>query len=231
MERFHLFSDLPPELRMQIWQHALSAIHLRPALYKYRPGCWESRRRTEFEWDYTPGDDEANWVLEFRHDKLEGRFTISLMWVSCESRDATFKWAAAQNDIEVRPGNNDGPMLLRAFDWKCDVIYVAPEDWHEFLGEEIEWPWEHGWDELGRSYSVECHARRLAVHEDFFKDDRFTAETRYLSDLRTSFSSAEVLYVVTGRFPKNFPHGSPPWRCELDDARGVGVVWDRGSEA
>lgn len=232
---FPLFPDLPPELRIQIWQDALPAIG--PALYPYKLGCWEPGLRTESDRDYTPGRDDQNWLLEFRHDRLgAARLDIALVSVNTEARDVALAWAAAaaQGIEVVRGGGGTGqPVLLRNFDPERDAMYVPPADWPRFLAEELELPFGLGWDRLGRSFAARCAVARVAVPEAFFGHAR-DAAWRALDDLCSSFSSVEALYVVSGEEGSDMPSqgsgGRPPWRCEVDDLQGPEVVWDYETE-
>lgn len=225
---FPLFPDLPPELRIQIWQDALPAIG--PALYPYKLGCWEPGLRTESDWDYTPGRDDQNWLLEFRHDRLGGaRLDIALVSVNTEARDVALAWAAAQGIEVVRGGGGGAPVLLRNFDPERDAMYVPPADWPRFLAEEPELPFELGWDRLGRSFAARCAVARAAVPEAFFGHAR-DAAWRALDDLCSSFSSVEALYVVSGGVSDMPSPGSGGRRCEVDDLQGPEVVWDHENE-
>ncbi|ROW04701.1 hypothetical protein VMCG_04790 [Cytospora schulzeri] len=225
---FGLFLDLPPELRIQIWQEALPNIN--PALYTYRPGCWEPRLRTESDYDYTPGSDDENWLLEFCHDRLGGaRLNIALVSVNREARDVALDWAA-KRDVEIRR-SGDSQVLIRHFDPERDCMYVSLDDWHAFLAEELEVPYELGWDQLERIFSPQCQVTRLAVPEAFFKLHDTT--WRQLDDLLSSFPSVEALYVVSGQLsdmPSPGSHGDLPWRCEIDILQGPEVFWDHENE-
>ncbi|ROV96077.1 hypothetical protein VPNG_09168 [Cytospora leucostoma] len=223
--RFTLFSNLPPELRIQIWQDALPDT-IGPGLYRYRPGCWEPRHITESDYNYTPGDDRSNWEINFRYDRLgSARFNNALVSVNREARDVALDWAA-KRDVEIRQAG-DSHVLLRHFDPERDCMYVSPDDWDAFLTEEIEVPWEFNLDQQDRSYHIECHVTRIAVPEAIFthKD----ATWRGLDDLFDGFSSIQALYVVSGPLsdmPSPGSDGDLPGYCEIDILQGTELVWD-----
>lgn len=222
---FTLFPDLPPELRTQIWQDALPDV-IGPGLYRYKPGCWEPRLLTEGEYGYLPGDDNNNWILEFRHDRLGGaRLNIALVSVNREARDIALDWAAKQ-DVEIRQVG-DSQVLIRPFDPERDCMYVSPDDWYGFQIEEIELPWDLGWDRLDRNFEIRCHVTRIAVPEAIFKDK--DATWRGLDALVEGFSSVQALIVVSGRLSDMPSPGSdegPPLHCEIDILQGTEMVWN-----
>lgn len=151
------------------------------------------------------------------------------MSVNREARDVALDWAA-ERDVETRQGG-DSQVLIRHFDPERDCMYVSPDDWYAFLAEELEVPYQLGWDQLERSFASRCQVTRLAVPEAFFK--RNDATWRQLDDLMSSFSSVEALYVVSGRLsdmPSPGSYGDPPWRCEIDILQGPEVFWDHENE-
>lgn len=229
LNKFPHFADLPPELRIQIWQHALPKDIL-PALHMYKPGCWKPYLLSVDHPDYLHSGPQDNWMLHFQHDQLAGgtRLRMALLSVNSEAREVALAWAAKHPSIEIHgeSDSNGQPILLCRFDPKRDCMYVCPKDWDDFLREENQLPFELGWDDLGYSFSFECHRLKLAVPKEIFtqRDQSW----RGLEDLLGSFSALRALCVVADEMPSipALPHG---WRCEIDSKSGAKICWDYGN--
>ena len=132
---FPLFTSLPQELRDQIWRDALPD-NVRPALSRYRRGCWCPRRLLESDEGHDPDNDEYNLNFEFRHDLLDDiRFEIALVHVNREARDLALAWIRQQG-IEIRPHEDPpSPVFVRPFDPTRDALYVPLDQWDRFLYE------------------------------------------------------------------------------------------------
>lgn len=132
---FPLFTRLPRELRDQIWRDALPD-KVGPSLSLYKKGCWCPRRLSESDTGYDPENDENNLNFEFQHDLLDDiRFEMPLVYVNREARDLALAWVREQG-VEMRPHEKSRrPLFVRPFDPKRDALYVALDQWNDFLRE------------------------------------------------------------------------------------------------
>ena len=134
--QFPLFSNLPTELRDQIW-HAALPDKVQQALYAYKKGCWCPHRLSAFEEGYDHENDEYNLKLEFRHGLLDHvRIDLPLLFVNREARTVALAWVRDQQGIEIHPCENGQNLILACpFDPKRDALYVALDKWDDFICE------------------------------------------------------------------------------------------------
>ncbi len=126
---FHSFPLLPPELRQQIWHHALPAAT--PALVTYKRGCWRPRSLAAPDPAYSPSPAANNRVLEFQHARLAPvAYDVPLALVSSEACRVVAAWAVARGARPAEPG-----VYARRFDAGRDVLFVLPGGWEDFLSE------------------------------------------------------------------------------------------------
>lgn len=234
---FHLFPNLPPELRLQIWQDALPD-QAGPGLYNYRPACWEPSTVPQRHY----------LALEFRHDRL-GRTVLDtpLTSVSREARDVALAWAAEQDAVEIlrvmrRESSSSStcgrgplpPLLVRRFDPRCDVLYVSLDDWHRFYTEPHDRAFEP--DMIGRDHAVASQVTRVAVPEAFIREWGYYRH--YFQEMFNPWQSIwQRLYIILDPQPDGFlPAGGalagtedtdhiilPRW--EIDEKPVVELVW------
>lgn len=234
---FPRFPDLPPELRTEIWRHALP-IRIAPALFTFKGGCWKPCIRTASDRDYQPDNPSANRVVRFQHDQLRGgmRLKLALLCVNSEARDVVLAWAVKQPGVEVLDGTNKnhksddgGPIVLCRFDPERDCVFVHFKDWEEFNNDQALAFLESGWHPLDPRLGLECDIKRIAVPNNFFLQRN--KHWRELYALTASFTALGALYIVAGPLPAVSTLGADDqvhqWRCEIDDISGAQVSWDR----
>jgi len=117
---FHLFSNLPPELRNQIWHEALPEIG--PTLYFYKEECYELSMLTKSN---DPEDDPDRMVVEFNLDLLDpAPVDVPLVHVNLEARSIAMAWAHKQGLKIQKFQTALPPVFVKAFDKRCDVLYI-----------------------------------------------------------------------------------------------------------
>ena len=242
---FPLFSDLPAELRNQIWRNAL--LHQTgPALHFYKPGCWCPRQLTESDQRWDP-NDEFNLDLEFRYDLLDHpHIKIPLVFVNHEARAIALAWVCEQgiethfrDDSSDKNGDDDSKQqqqrldyFVRPFNLMYDAVYVAPDQWNEFMFSSFNRSSEP--DLLDKTVDVRPNITHLAVPEALLlrRDDGAGGDP--FSELFEYYWWVRVLFVVLGDVrpePENGTKGPPrPGRLwELDESTTYGaraLVWD-----
>ncbi|KAI1455277.1 hypothetical protein F4805DRAFT_459840 [Annulohypoxylon moriforme] len=216
---FHpFFSNLPPELRDQIWHDALPS-EFGPALFIYRKGFWRPRRLTESDEGFDPSNDEHNLNFEFRYDLLDDvQFELPLAFVNREARSIALEWVREQG-IKMRPrGNKKYPLFQRPFDTARDALFVPLEKWDEFRCEPDDRLWEP--DLYGQLVSIETDPTRIAIPEALFgKEDTL------ISEMFRYFYHMEVLLVIVGEQPTPLPVDETQ-RWEFESVPGGAFFWD-----
>ena len=190
---FTLFPRLAPELRNKIWRNTLPDVG--PALYFYKKGCWCPRRLSESDEGYNPENDELNLNFEFFHNLLyDTQFEVPLAFINHEARSIALDWARNRSmDLRPRKGGQH-PVFVRHFDPARDVLYVALEDWNDFLYEADERM--HQPDLEGEHLSCGSYITRIAVPEAVLQNKADT-----LTDIFRWFLGIEVLFVVIDTQP------------------------------
>lgn len=171
---FPHFSNFPAEVRIQIWREALPH-QMAPALHFYKPGCWCPRMLTESDEEWDRNNDELNLTLEFRYELLDHPYIeIPLVFVNHEARAIALAWMRNQG-IETHFRDDDGGnddsrqqqqrpiFFVRPFDPLYDAVYVAPDQWNEFMFSSFEQGWKL--DLQGKSVDVCSNITRIAVPE------------------------------------------------------------------
>ena len=203
---FPLFSNLPAEQRIQIWRDALPH-QIGPALHFYKPGCWCPRQLTESDEGWCP-DDELNLNLEFRYDLLDHpNIEIPLVFVNHEARAIALAWVRNQgiethcrdvdnNDDDNRQQQQRPIFFVRPFDLMYDAVYVAPDQWNEFLISSLERGYEP--DLFDKMHDVHPNIVHLAVPEALLLQyDDGTGRDPF-SDFFDCYWWVKVLFVVLG---------------------------------
>ncbi|RHZ53849.1 hypothetical protein CDV55_100260 [Aspergillus turcosus] len=131
---FPPFSNLPPELRIQIWQASLPEKDS-PALIFFKKGCWRLRRLSESEQGYDPTDPHHPHFY-FDPELLDHvEVNVPLFFVNREARAIALAWCHSQG-ISIRfSGNQQSPIFARPFNSEQDVLYVPLDQWDGFLCE------------------------------------------------------------------------------------------------
>lgn len=221
---FSLFRKLPSELQTQIWRGALPGDIGRAALYTWRPGCWSSafRVETDPDWRNPIDEDDLNLILKFYHDRLGyTQIYIPMAVVCAEAYGIALEWAAEQG-VEVRhSADGDGPMFVRPFHPECDVLYVSPRDWDQFISEPMELPFELDIFK-DQFYGHRTEVSRVAISELSLGKDSV------LWELDLAHLAVRYLYVVADPQPDERSPGDDmtvPWRLEIDKAQGWELAW------
>ncbi|KAI0595946.1 hypothetical protein F4775DRAFT_566676 [Biscogniauxia sp. FL1348] len=187
---FPLFANLPPELRNHIWRDALPA-RVGPTLCPYKRGLWRPRRLGASDEGHDPSNDELNLLFEFRYDLLDGtQFAVPLALVNREARSVALPWAREQGiEIRARGDGRRDPLFVRPFGLTRDALYVAAEQWDDFLVEPLERPFEP--DLVERHLDVVPYVTRLAVPEVLLE-----RHVDSLDEMFRNFYRLEILFVV-----------------------------------
>lgn len=221
---FSLFSDLPPELRDQIWRDALPE-KLGPGLCFYKKGCWRPRRLTASDVGYDPVRDDLNLVFEFRHDLLDAtQFEMPLAYVNREARGIALAWIREQ-DMAIRPRDDKPPYPIyrRSFDPMRDALYIPLEEWENCLAEPYDRMFEP--DLINRNVDFIPDVKRIAVSEALLR-----REAAALGEMFHHFFWLEVLFIVIDPQPDLQPVSSDDMevqqRWEFVSIGGGAFVWD-----
>lgn len=221
---FSLFSDLPPELRDQIWRDALPE-KLGPGLYFYKKGCWRPRRLTASDVGYDPVRDDLNLVFEFRHDLLDAtQFEMPLAYVNREARGIALAWIREQ-DMAIRPRDDKPlyPIYRRSFDPMRDALYIPLEEWENCLAEPYDRMFEP--DLINRNVDFIPDVKRIAVSEALLR-----REAAALGEMFHHFFWLKVLFIVIDPQPDLQPVSSDGMevqqRWEFVSIGGGAFVWD-----
>ncbi|OAA55628.1 hypothetical protein ISF_07733 [Cordyceps fumosorosea ARSEF 2679] len=186
MSTFHPFSNLPIELRTQIWIDAIPAQD-EPAVFIYRVGCCTMTRRVYW-------DDHAEHLLQFdyyfnlfsRVQALDG-----LLSASQESRAITLDWLSRQDVLSRRRYAGGTLHVVRRFNPKIDTLYLPTPCVVHFGTQLIDLLYQpENYDQ--RIGPQRTHLRRLAIPRAAFNNGEveiLSAVIEYLEDL-------ETLYVV-----------------------------------
>lgn len=221
LSSFHVFGNLPLELREQIWYNALPE-DIPPALYPFTMGCWHSVQLTESDpyGDYDPEDEIFNLRLEFRHEML-GHVQVNtpLVFVNHEARRVAVAWAHEKSLLVI---NDQGyPLFGSPFNPGHDILYIADDYVWAFLVEAMERPFED--DMVNRNYSIRSFVEHIA-----FSEQSIHICDSFLSDLFEFFSPGlQTLVAIIGTLPKEISDNDGLMiqkRWELVDSRGA-FVW------
>lgn len=220
---FPLFPNLPQELRDQIWQDALPD-KVGPALFFYKKGCWCPGRLAPSDEGHDPENDENNLTLEFRPDLLDAtQFEMPLVFVNREARHIALSWLR-QHGVQVRPREDrQRPLFVRPFDPVHDALYIALEEWEEFVCEaedRLSQP-----DLFDRLVDIEPHLTRIAVPETLLLKEAYMP-----SEMFRNFFKLKALLVVVDAPPDlqsdadNDVKVQP--RLEFESTEGEALRWD-----
>lgn len=126
---FPHFPNLPPELRIQIWRHALSEKD--PALYPYKAGCLSPLYALESD---EKSDPHCNVHVNICRDLLDyTQFDVPLIFVSREARHVALTWIREQGcEMRFRE-DKQCHVFVRPFDLICDVLYIWPSDFENIF--------------------------------------------------------------------------------------------------
>ncbi|KAM0234997.1 hypothetical protein ACHAP5_009859 [Fusarium lateritium] len=205
---FTFFKDLPLELRLEIWQHALPTVDL-PGLAIYEKGCWQPRFLTPSDWDYDEGDPD-NIRFEFRYELLPVSLEVPMVFVNHEARSVALSWLQ-RSGIQIR--SKDGQTYFqRPMNREIDALYLPIDKLEDFLTEPLDRHFEE--DMINRQVDMVPYIRRFAISEDFFYNEEFVL------DAWVWFHNMNIIYVVVGQQPDDQGH----W--EMVDKGERSITWD-----
>ncbi|KAF5570946.1 hypothetical protein FPHYL_781 [Fusarium phyllophilum] len=206
---FTLFPKQPPELRDQIWYHALSEPR-QPGICHWKPGCWIPKYLTAEDHDWSHNRPN-NIRLEFRYDKLGTPVHIPIVDVNQEARRVALAWAR-DNNIRNRYKNGKYE-FRRRMDKDRDTMYFAKDMMEAAQKEAIN---RRSEDDLrGWYHPVATYITSFAVSERFMRIAKlmpYTWETH---------KNLERIYVIVGKQPDQ----KGQW--EIDTTRGASFLWTR----
>lgn len=209
---FPCFSNLPPELRNQIWNESLLEKD-RPALFPYRNGCWSPIFLTESDKGYIANTD--NIMLEFCDALLEPiRVDVPVYFVSREARAAVLSWAQRQGvriQFCEKTRRHD---FARLFDKEQDTLYVALSNFADFFVEPYNRMAEP--DLFGRIVGSGPSLRHIAVPEALLQ--RMPGA---LEEIFEWFRGIEVIFIVVGAY--HSIHQKDRW--EIQSRRGKALLY------
>ncbi|KAF5595983.1 hypothetical protein FPCIR_4249 [Fusarium pseudocircinatum] len=206
---FTLFPRLPPELRDEIWYHALSEPR-QPGICQWKPGCWSPKYLTAEDHDWSDNDPD-NIRLEFRYDKLGTSVHIPIADVNREARRVALAWAG-DNNIKNRYKNGKYE-FRRRMDKDKDTMYLAHDMVEAAELEAINRGYED--DLRNKHHTVATYITSFAISADSM---RVLNATPYDWEWHENL---EKIYVIVGKQPDKDGH----W--EIDTTRGASFFWTR----
>jgi hypothetical protein len=191
--KFHLFPCLPTELRLHIWHDALPAtLGTGSAAFPYKKGCWGPRHLTPGDPEYDSMNDDLNLNFEFNHTLLDPlKLNLPLFYVNHEARSVALNWIQNQN-LAIRFDRQKSGQLvfIRPFNAETDTLYVARSQWHDFICEPLERPFEE--DLVERHLGCPGPAfSRLAI-DDWI----LTHEANCLAELFDHYYTIVTVFVI-----------------------------------
>lgn len=221
---FHHFPDLPAELRISIWHHALQEID-KPALYTYKEGCWDAQD------EHPHGPVKIN----IQHEKLTPvEVKIPIAHVNREARDIATSWALKAGMKRHYIPHKECHVFARIFDPERDILYLFGGEISEYYDEMDNWLCGGYGDELLIG-NISLDVRRVALpaktvdtieRKQEIMDPWFLSPTKGLKVFRRL---KEVCFVL-GPQPEYFGPAKeivePGWDLEEVESRGLGLRWD-----
>ncbi|KAF4432122.1 hypothetical protein F53441_13841 [Fusarium austroafricanum] len=208
---FTLFPNFPPEIRHQIWLHALLQLNS-TGICVWKKGCWHPKYLTSSDPDYCENDPD-NIRLEFREDFLTTPLEIPLVLVNREARSIALAWAR-QNDVEIQ--FHKGRLFFkRKMNSNSDALYFPLDKMEEFDLESAYRGFEP--DLLDRHLGIGTYVTKFAISETFYTTDEMVPEAWEW------FSRVDKIHVIVGKQPDEHSQ----W--EIDGARGRSLFWTKES--
>lgn len=128
---FQYFSKLPLELRNQIWDESLPEKDA-PALFFYKPGCWEVHVPVPGDKRFNPDWPGSNWVLFFEDRLAHTHVCPALLRVNAEARRAALRWAHRLG-YKLQWNNRNQPVITRPMEREIDTLYLPNEHKEEYF--------------------------------------------------------------------------------------------------
>ncbi|KAJ6785510.1 hypothetical protein PWT90_10584 [Aphanocladium album] len=149
---FTLFSKLPCELRLQIWQDSLPESETN-AVYFFRDWKWKPHTPSiiSSSSSSTPPTPLIETDNELGEDVVNPHVPIYLPQVSVnhEAREVALKWAARNNlsvQLHERAWDEDedagGRIVTRPWEPRRDAVYVGSDKWDEFCQRACTFPFD-----------------------------------------------------------------------------------------
>lgn len=219
---FPLFSNLPTELRIQIWRDALPE-PIASSLFFYQTGEWRFRSLPESNRNYVVGHDNVifdwypSWVGLVRLD-------MPLIYVNHESHSIAME-RIAKGDIQKHfPERGGHPVFGYSYKHERDAIYIGMNEWmacperpidHEFLSRNKSDDWQ-----------MLVPIQQLAIPVALLQhlDDEWVGDLIVL----LGYCRPETLLIVVGEQPDLIGFSDESLeqaRWEFEDAQHASFVW------
>ncbi|CAG9982828.1 unnamed protein product [Clonostachys byssicola] len=179
MKTFHLFPQLPPEIRSQIWHCALPK--LKPGVHFFKTGCWTPRELTPSDEDYLPSP-YGNCRIK------KTWFSIPLLHVDREARNNALLWAGQHHlQLSFQPDLQELG-FLRIYDHEIDALYITPDTFESFVMELLAAE-DHRF--MNRDFSIYTYIDKIIMPESLFE--------KYIQDIGQIFKThnLDALYIST----------------------------------
>lgn len=224
MPSFPKFCQLPPEIRILVWERALPASSKdSPALFPYKSGCWQPRylEASDPEYLHHWGQDN-NIDFDFHHYLLDPvQLDIPLFFVNREARQVASAWIC-RHIIEIWP--RDGRIFFsRWFDKERDTLYI-PSCSADFIIEPQDRPFEP--DLIGKTLSSGFHN----ITKIAFPASILTVDPVQIAEMLPLYA-VDIVYLITGPSQPAW-HNSPVdgkvsqrWEFE-EQPRGKALIWN-----
>ncbi|VUC29427.1 unnamed protein product [Clonostachys rosea] len=184
MTSFHLFPQLPPEIRSQIWHYAVP--DLKPGVHLFKTGCWTPTELTPSDEDYLP-PPYSNGYAEFDYSRIKKTWlSIPLLHANHEARGIALFWAG-QYDLQLSFQQDLQELgFLRRDDHKHDALYITPDTCESFATELLA-PDDPRF--LNRTFSISSFIDKIIMPQSLLE--------QYMQDLGLIFKThdLEALYV------------------------------------
>lgn len=208
---FFLFSQLPGELRNQIWRYNFPDLGV--VLYSYRKGCECPQIISNFN-----QKDMTNLIifLGFGHKSFRpARIEIPLFFACREAREISLAWMR-EKGIEVQfDKTKQSPIFVRPFDPLRDVFYIPANNFRAFCHEPQDYDLDISVDPL----FFQADVKYVALIESLFRSDTF-------DELALRFPRLEVLFVVVdAQVEGKGDDDKSTGRWELQDRYGKALVY------
>jgi hypothetical protein len=227
---FALFTNLPRELREQIWRETLPT-DSGSTLFPYRKGCWTVRDPAKGETGFEPGFPDHLELL-FLYESLDKlHFDIPIFFVNSEARDIATTWLREKGlEVKVYPGPVPGHQqpwctFARTFRPHRDILYVPDGKSADFHSEPIDCITQPKYD--GYNYNTTCEVSRLAISETLFTEGIFLEELLQFWNYRV-----KELFIIVGPQPEEAwtdSEDSMLARWELESWNGGSYRWTNDS--
>jgi hypothetical protein len=197
---FARFSDLPGELRNQIWRDALPS-EIEPALFLYKLGLWGPFHFGEGEAYHNYENDNMNWYFQWHSNLLDTpHVDIPLLSVNREARSfALESIRKSSNRMGLHFKESGGrSYLTRPWSLYEDILYVPAGQIRQFGNDPHDRMRQP--DMQDRYYSGGDAPINIAVPEEVLSMDDFMRGT--VDGLMQYYGSIELINIVLGPQPQ-----------------------------